>query len=252
MTNLYIFLGQSNSRGAAPNADCHPSLSGAMTNIKMWNGTAFANFDVGVNQNYPTPDGNHGILPAFLYNEQARLGTTIYALNYAIGATRLADDGAGSDWLSTNSGELCDISKSTINNAIAYMWNTLNIRNINFIFIWAQGEADTTSSTYYNAYQTNLTNFINEQEANLAGTALAASKKYWILTKLGTHTTYDATGVSTINTAMANIAATNSTRIFTYDPVNKTLQVDGHHYEASGYKAIGEEMVTNITTVNNF
>lgn len=252
MARLYIFLGQSNSRGAAPNADCHPSLSSAMSSVKMWDGSAFASFDVGVNQNYPTPDTNHGVLPAFLFNEQARVGETIYALNYGVGGTMLNDDGTSSCWYPSRAGALTDKAIGVINAALATMWNTHSIRTIHCYIIWAQGESDTTTNTDANAYQTNLTNFITKILANLSGTAMSSVNKKWIFQKIGTHTTYDATRLATVNTAMTTLAAADSTNRFTYDPTGKTLQVDSHHYEASGYKNIGEEMVTNITTVNSF
>lgn len=252
MARLYIFFWQSNSRGAAPNADIHPSLASAMTNVKMWNGSAFANFDVGVNQNYPTTDTNHGVLPAFLYNEQARVGETIYALNYAVGGTKIADDGTSTCWFPSRAGALADKTISTINNAMAYMWNTDGVRSFEIVVISQGGESDSVLTADADALQTNLTNLITKFEANFSGTAFNNSTIRWIFVKLGTHTSYDATNVSTINTAYDTIAASNSNRMFTYDPTGKTLQVDQHHYEASGYKAIGEAIVTDITTVNNF
>lgn len=252
MARLYIFLGQSNSRGAAPNADCHPSLSGTMTNVKMWNGSAFASFDVGVNQNYPTTDTNHGVLPAFLYNEQARVNDTIYALNYAVGGTMLNDDTTSNCWYPSRAGALLDKAIGVINSALATMWNTHSERTIHCYIIWAQGESDTTTSTDANAYQTNMSNLITKLLANLSGTAMTYVNKKWIFQKLGTHTSYDATRLATVNTAFDTLATADSSNRFTYDPTGKTLQVDLHHYEASGYKVIGEAMVTNITTVNNF
>lgn len=252
MARLYIFLGQSNSRGAAPNADIHPSLASAMTSVKMWNGSAFASFDVGVNQNYPTPDTNHGILPAFLYNEQARVGETIYAINYAVGGTMLNDDTTSNCWYPSRAGALLDKAIGVINSALAAMWNTHGERTIHCYIIWAQGESDTTTNTDANAYEANLRNLINKLVANLSGTALASVNKKWIFQKLGTHTTYDATRLGIVNTSFDTIISEDPTNRFASDPTGKLLQVDGHHYEASGYKSIGEEDVTNLTTVNNF
>lgn len=248
MARLYIFKGQSNSRGAAPNADIHPSLASAMTNVKMWNGTAFTNFDVGINQNYPTTDLFHGALPAFLYNEQIRTGETIYALNYAVGGTKLNDDGTSNCWFPSRAGALADKAISTINNALADMWITHGIRTFDIYFIWAQGESDTTNSTDSGAYQTNMSNLITKFQDNLSGTAMVSASKKWIFQMLGTHTSYDATRLGEVNTAFTNLAALDATNRKTYDPTGKLLQADVHHYEASGYKGIGEEMVSNIMT----
>jgi hypothetical protein len=248
MAKLYIFIGQSNSRGAAPNADIHPSLASAMTNVKMWNGTTFANFDVGVNQNFPTSDTNHGVLPAFLYNEQIRTGETIYALNYAVGGTKLNDDGTANCWFPSRAGALADKAISTINNALADMWITNSVRAFEVYIIWAQGESDTTNSADSGAYQTNMSNLIAKIVANLSGLAMVTATKRWIFQMLGTHTSYDATRLGEVNTAFTNLAALDATNRKTYDPTNKTLQIDLHHYEASGYKAIGEAMVSNIMT----
>jgi Carbohydrate esterase, sialic acid-specific acetylesterase len=248
MARFYVFIGQSNSRGAAPNADCHPSLSSAMTSVKMWNGSAFANFDVGVNQNYPTSDLFHGALPAFLYNEQIRTGQTIYAMNYAIGGTKLNDDTTSNCWYPSRAGALCDKAIGVMNAALADMWITHSIRSFDVYFIWAQGESDTTLSADSTAYETNLTNLIAKFESNISGTALATSAKCWILQKISTGTDYDVTRMGQVNTAMSNIAAAYPSIRKTYDPTGKLLQADVHHYEASGYKGIGEEMVSNIMT----
>jgi hypothetical protein len=97
-----------------------------------------------------------------------------------------------------------------------------------------------------------MSNFITKILANLSGTAMTSVNKKWIFQLIGTHTTYDATRLGTVNTAMTTLAAADSTNRFTYNPTGKLLQADSHHYEASGYKGIGEEMVTNITTVNSF
>jgi hypothetical protein len=249
MAKFYIFIGQSNSRGAAPNADCHPSLSGEMQNVKIWDGTTFSNFDVGVNQSYPNNDAFHGAAPALVYNEQIRNGGTIYAMMYSIGDSRLASEtGGAEDWFPSNSGESCDKAISTFNNALAYAWNTLGIRSYELIFIWKQGEADTSDDAYANAYETNLTNFVNKINANFSGTALTSATKRWMFIKLGTDTSYNATRLATINTAMNTVASNLGTNYRTLDPTGYTLQVDLHHYEASGYKEMGEDLSTAFGT----
>ncbi len=250
MARLYIFIGQSNSRGAAPNADIHPSLASTMTSVKMWNGSSFASFDVGVNQNYPTTDNYHGSLPAFLYNEQMRTGETIYALNYAVGGTKLNDDGTSNCWFPSRAGALADKAISTINNALASMWINESVRTFSLFIIWAQGESDTTLSADATAYETNLTSLISKIESNLSGTSMISASKRWIFQKIGTHTSYDVTRMGQVNTAMQNVSLIDTSNRFTYDPTGATLQVDLHHYEASGYKNIGEGMVTIITNAN--
>lgn len=252
MARLYIFLGQSNSRGAGPNADIHPTLSSAMPNVRMFNGSSFAAFDVGVNQNYPITDSNHGVLPAFLLNEQIRVNQTIYALNYAVGGTKLNDDGTANCWFPSRAGALCDKAISTINAALAEMWITHGIRTFEIIFIWAQGESDTTFVADSGIYHTNMTNLISKFELNLSSTCFAGLSIKWIFQKLGTHTTYDPTRLAQVNSAFDTLVAANPTRMATYDPTGKLLQIDGHHYEASGYRGIGQEMVTDVMIVNNW
>jgi hypothetical protein len=252
MARLYIFLGQSNSRGAAPNADIHPSLAGAMPSVRMFNGTAFADFDVGVNQNYPTPDSFHGTLPAFLYNEQIRTGETIYALNYAVGGTMLNDDGTVNCWYPSRTGSLSNKAISTINAALAAMWNTHGVRTFQVIFIWAQGESDTTADADSDAYSTNMSNLITKFEANLTGTCFTGSTIRWIFQKMSTDTSYDTTRRGVINGVFDSLATANPTRMKAYDTTGATLQVDLHHFEATGYKTIGQNTVTTIMQANNW
>ncbi len=252
MARVYIFKGQSNSKGRAPNVDISAPLGAAMPNVQMWQGSSFGSFDVGVNQNFPSTTTNHGVLPAFLYNEQIRTGEIIYAINYAVDGTMLNDDGTSDCWYPSRTGDLLDKAISTINNALAHMWITLGIRQFDFIHIWAQGENDTLAAIDANAYGTNLPNLIAKVEANLSGTALTSSHKRWIFQKISTGTNYDSTRRATVNGVFDTVAAGDTSNKAAYDTTGKELQVDLRHFTAAGYKGIGEEMITNIMQANGW
>lgn len=95
----------------------------------------------------------------YLYPQlKTLLGKDVYIVHHAKGGTALA---TSTDWLSTSVGnlytELVFKTKAT-KNAI----KDVDGVNPSFKFLyWGQGEADASGSASATAYQTNLTNFIN-------------------------------------------------------------------------------------------
>lgn len=255
MARLYIGgPNQSNGylRGAGENASINPLLLGPMPLAKIYDGTdTLATFEVGVNNQYPTNTPFHSALPAFLKAEIARLNETIYVCGYGWGDTAMADNGIAyptdfywRTWYPSKSGALTDRLISTVNHTISIMWNTHGVREIDFYIFPGQGESDCALLADANAWGANSRDFITKLEANLSGTAFANSKKRWFWEKIGTDTTYNATNLGIINTAMQAIVddavAGYSGRMLIDDPAGDGLQGDGHHRTAPGYKAQGE------------
>lgn len=244
MPHVYIMFRQSNSRGSGPDADIISAYRGPTATIQAWNNVTFAAFDITVNDTYPVNAGFSGAQCAFLHKEQQRLGETIYFVMYSVGGTPLYDDGTNNCWISTRAAGLHTTLKSTLNGALVYMWNTLNIRtNYHFIFVPQGGENDTLADANANAYQTNSEAEIQSFLLNF-GTAFDSSPKRWMIPRLSVNQTfYDATRLATVQGKVDALCAADSANRCAYNTDSQTVNVDGQHYiHVGGYQPEGEGM----------
>lgn len=172
-------------------------------------------------------------------------GGNQYLLKFAQSSTQLASTGNTTlDW---------NVSSSSVGNPLELfdlcILNRIYARSkipvdldVSWV-IWIQGENDAGNSTLYNAYQTNLTNWINTYRTQ---TGLGTNVKF-ILVSLSTgQTAVNGAGITAIKTAMSNIAG-SLTNVFYFSQNQSTS--DGTHYDAAAIDFIANG-VFNIISSN--
>lgn len=195
MAKIVIRWGQSNSAPHETTANLQAGYKQAYPNIQTWTGSAFASLDWTQNNNgLPTTTALFSSEYALLSTLQASWGEKIYDIKYAIGGTQLGTYLNTSNWNVNTKGSYYDALISTLNNALAYMWNTLGIRSFEFYIIQDQGESDTRTIENSASYETNCTDFINALRANLSGTALFGSKKICVINRVNENIQSSGTG----------------------------------------------------------
>lgn len=247
-TTVLFMHQQSNCRGHASNYSTDTSLTMPLIGTKIWNGTNFATLQVGVNCQYPAADTTHGsVLSIAKQWHIQNPNDTLYIIQYSIISTPLANNNTLNCWFPTKRGTLFDVSISTDNAALSYLWNNLGLRGIyDFIFVLQGGETDSGTLAYTNAYQTNLTNFINGYLTNLNGTAFLASKKSFIITQLSSNqTSLNSTNAGTINTAESTVAGLR-TDTYILGTNTQTVNSDHLHFDSPGQKLEGENIMSLI------
>src|SRR3990167_1645260 len=189
MAKFIIRIGQSNMAPHETTANLQAGYKQTYTAIQTWNGSAYASLDWTTNNNgYPQASSLFSGVFSLLSKIQAHWGETIYDIKLARGGTYLGTAISPSvNWNTATQGSYYDELISTINNALAYAWNTLGIREYDFYIFYCQGESDTRSTTDANNFETNYTNIVNGVRDALAGSVLSDSKKYWITLKTNTN-----------------------------------------------------------------
>lgn len=250
-STVAIWKLQSNCRGHAPNSLTDTSLTGVMNWAQMWDGTQFSSLHVGVNNQYPTNDTTHGAILEFAKQWHSSYPSdTLYLVMYSIISTPLANNSTLNCWFPTKRGTLFDVSISTENSALSYIWNTLGKRTYNFITILQGTETDCGTLSFTNAVQTNLSNFIHGDSLNISGSAFNSSKKSYIVTQLSSNqTSLNATNKATINTAMTTVASGRSDTYILNTNTQTTLS-DHLHYNEAGTITEGTNLISIVTTNN--
>lgn len=242
MPYVLVFFRQSNSRGAGPNSDLHPTLTGQLAGCNWWTPTSnnFTLLQAGVNQSWPTPDNFSGAQMQIMYGWQAYVQQPIYGVIWSVGGTPLYYDGTDQCWYPNVRGTLHDRIKAQFNNALVYMWNTLQLRTgYKFIFIPQGGESDTVNPTVAGQYYPNSVDEITSLLRNVGGIAFAQAPKYFLIPRLSTNQTYDATNLLTIQQAQDALAALDATARIALNTNSQALQGDGHHFTTGGYRTEG-------------
>lgn len=228
MAKVIIRWGQSNSAPHETTANLQAGYKQAYPNIQTWTGAAFASLDWTQNNNgYPATVGLFSSEYALLSTLQSSWNETIYDIKYAVGGTQLGTYLSTSvNWNANTRGSYYDAAISTVNNALAYMWNTLGIRDYTFYIVQDQGESDTRTTENAGNYQTNITAFINAFRANLSGSALANSKKYFIIPRVNEniHTTSGAEIITDATNATPIVITSSVAHGFTTD---QTVTISG-------------------------
>lgn len=207
------------------------------SNIKIWNiaTSAWVNLSYSANNNQQ-PVGSQidcfGSEFAVLTRLQQHWGETVYGLTYSVGGTELGTAlNASANWNASTVNSYCDTVCELIFKATANMWNSLGIRNIDFYFIWGQGEQDSKSLTDTNAYTANQTALFTRIKSCFSGTAFNNSKKIFICPRTKTTIT------SAHNTSTTITGATNATPI--------VLTIEGAHGLATGRQVIISDVEGN-------
>lgn len=250
MAKLVIHLGHSNCQGFADMNTLQAEYESTFTNIKAWGGSSFASLDYLVNNNqYPVSHRNtkFGIEFALLTLLQTTWNEDVYYFKYGIGGTKVAADGAGTDWNVANKGEYAYVSMSELNKVLAYMWNTLGITDYEIYIVIHHGENDAVVEADSLAFTTNLTALINFILDNLSGTAFTNSIKFIGLGQ--NNNNQGQTYSNNVLISYPDVVANFPTRPIARFATNSYPLGSGSHYNAAGYKSFGEAIANYI--INN-
>ena len=168
--------------------------------------------------------------------------TRVALIKYANGGTRLATQWkAGGD--ATTTGDLSEyltfqqtVTAGMAALAAAYTGAVIEIEGM----IWHQGESDTSSGAYANAYVTNLAEFISDVRATYG-----ADLPFVIGRLSDLQTALNATHLETVRAAQTALAADDPfTGLVDTDPF--ALKTDNLHYNATGQQAMGSAFARQI------
>jgi len=257
-TQKYIgLIGQSNAAGQVANVNS--PYSGVIANAYIYSlgSKVFQPLELAVNNKQELEDissnGSYGIEIQLMHDLGVHYGQPQYMFKYAYNGTYLNNTNTPNWNVSESNVVVPSPPRQYYFEApglytTCTTWYGIATQQIPIInkklewVIWMQGENDANGgAAIYNAYQTNLTNFINNFRV---ATQLGTNVKF-LLVQLSTFQTgVNATGLAAVNTAMQNIAG-SLTNVFTIAP-NGTIQVDGFHYDAAGLATVSTSVYNTI------
>jgi Carbohydrate esterase, sialic acid-specific acetylesterase len=166
---VFLILGQSNSRGAAGFATLQPQYEdGPLEGAFFFNGTDFVPMDAadrGSSNQYPQITQTFGSEFSLAARLRKHFGKDIYIVKYAVGSTPLDVD-SGQDWNAASSEELLDGFYDTW--TAAETW--LDEGAIDYIvggLVWTQGERDSKTANYAEAYKKNFEELLGDIKTTL-------------------------------------------------------------------------------------
>ncbi|MCH7228907.1 sialate O-acetylesterase [Haloferula sp. A504] len=169
--------------------------------------------------------------------------TRVALIKYANGGTNLASDWvAGGDATTSGDGPEYVTFQQTVTNGLAALATTYPDATIGIEgMIWLQGESDIQGgSSLWNAYETNLQNFLDDITATY-GTTLP----FVVIRLSDGQTALNATGLGVVRTAQETVADS--------DPLTDWVDTDGFgmkgdnlHFDAAGQQSIGSAAATTM------
>lgn len=232
---VVLLAGQSNAAGTAPTSGLPSILTNPIANALTWNhgATDWQTLQAGVN-NQPNTAGNfHGIELSLMYDLAQTFGD-YYLFKHAVGSTNLAvywmpPSGAG--W-----GNMTARYKTAIKK-IGYE----NGQQLDpSMFIWMQGEADSSDPAMSQAYEANLTFFINSVRATMEG---CANVPFLINRCRWDTTTYPA-GLALVQQAENNVA-NNMSNVSLFGPW-AVSGGDGLHANSNSHVILGDTAANRL------
>lgn len=233
-TPVFLIAGQSNAVGWDTGAPADQYLNDAITGCQIYTGSAWQTLEFGVN-NEGNGAGNHGIELNLGYLATQYYNNTSRIIKLGDGATYLAQK-AGDDWNMGSVGELYDDLITKVTNGVAGI-GTYRYKGL----IWIQGESDGLNATDANAYETNLTAFIN---------ALRTDLDYQIpvvLIKVNSGLVEYYPYIATVRTAMDNVATTLQ-KVFTVD-TQDAAYTGTVHYTSAYFNTMADTCFNLIKTL---
>jgi len=235
---VFIIAGQSNANGARDAVTgILPITDNKLKSCKVWNGTSFESLSaVATNNNqYPVyaRNGYYSFNIQLLKNIYDSTQQNIYLIQFAIGGTKLYNDGRC--WSSEAINSLYDSLMLNATSALAAISSVEDSYTARFYFY--QGELDATNVTYANEYETNISKFIDSVRINLG----LPNMNTYIMRIHNDMSSVSYPGLSTVRAAQANVCAakTNCTMI-TVDDCE--LSVDGAHLTTAGYTTLANRL----------
>lgn len=266
--------GQSNAAGrgdrGASNVNIPAEYLGPITNANIWHGsppnnqtlgTAWETLDNTISKPGGTPyTGNHMLgdnagQPTLYVGCESTLakeyldlkGGSIYLNKYAVGGTNLAYVNGTTQFWHPTQGTLAQSSTFRLfGQAMLNWWASIQghqqaSRMPNLVeSIWFQGEQDAINSTYADAYQTNLNDFVSALRLELG---FPLSKVY--VCKI--HTNAPETFKNTIRTAQSNwVAGANNAQLVDVDNY-ESRGGDPVHLSINGQISLGQYLATQLS-----
>ena len=224
----FILAGQSNAVSRASSLLAPSTVPDAKylnTSNQFVDFSSNVNGSIGMNY-YPDQGGGVEYRLAEMLN--TNIGKRVNMLKYAKGGSRLGD---GGEW---------NIVDGTLTSGLI---SAAKASNVEFdVFIWIQGENDSTSSLLANTYEDNLTGFINHIRANLNRNML------FVIVRLFDFTAGSISVNSPIvRTAQDNVASKVYETIMVQPQENAGLKPDGIHFNENGIDGLAKEIYKVVT-----
>lgn len=172
-----VLMGQSNCAGRAAMADLPAEYQGAQAGVNIWTGAAFATLNSTLNNNQfgATATNQFGWEMAVGKEYVDAYGGSINLVKYAVGSTPLARNGVNQSWdpawYTTSGNALYSLAGMETWEAVIAM-QAAGLRPDFLAFQWFQGEQDATTQAWADAYQTNLTAFLDAIRSTLGASSL--------------------------------------------------------------------------------
>jgi hypothetical protein len=258
-----VKAGQSNSAGrgdrGVSDANVPAPYNGVLTGCNVWYGTpaagigtAFNTLSIAANNHML---GDDALASLYIGDEETMCkdyidghGGSVYLMKFAQGGTYLAYDGSGNYWNATDQTESQQSSRKLYRVFMQNWWQSLRVQQSNSRrpsikgIDWYQGEQDAVTQVNADAYQTNLTTFINTARPELG---YAAEDAPFYIVRI--HSGIDAGQhpyKATVRTAQDNVAAA-LTNCFLVSVDAYTLR-DAAHINVAGQLALGSFLATQF------
>jgi hypothetical protein len=258
-----VKAGQSNSSGrgdrGASDVNVPSPYNGVLTGCNVWYGTpaagvgtAFNTLSIAANNHML---GDDGLASSYIGDEETMCkdyiddhGGSVYLVKFAQGGTFLAYDAGGNYWAAADETEAQQSSRKLYRILMQNWWQSLRIQQGNSLrpvikgIDWYQGEQDAVTQVNADAYQTNLTSFINTARPELGFTA--ENSPFYIVR---IHADIDGAQhpyKATVRTAQDNVAAA-LTNCFLVSVDGYTLR-DAAHINVAGQLALGSFLATQF------
>lgn len=252
---VYLVGGQSNADGYGVTSELPAELQANQTSIDFFHGNGGGNSPLTANRWIRLrpgsgsmagnaggfgPELNFGIaMHQTLGSQRARIAV----IKHTRGSTSLHTDWfPGGDGTTSGDGPLYQEFQSTVSSALA----SLAVLHPSAIIqvegmIWHQGENDSSSDTNANAYQTNLSNFINDVRATYGG-----GMKFGIVRLSNNQTSIDSARLAIVKQAQANVAAANPLN-YLVDTDDIPMSSPGNiHFGTPGVLTIGARLADGM------
>lgn len=229
VNKIWLLMGQSFITGISGDL---PSLQaaydGLTINNRIWQLGGFQCINQGTNNNQYPNQGNGFSIEFYFKDIADLLDRDVYLIKVSEGGIPLALR-SGTDWNTASVGELYDLTLDAIQDAKDWM----DDRGKSYSFegvVWWQGEEDSKTLSYANAYQTNEINLYDGLKTATGNNSLKFYQYNIIANEAGTFRAY----TDEVNTAKQNFNAIDTANRKIFTPVITSWNADGIHPSPTG------------------
>lgn len=248
---LILMMAQSNTKGAADNADLQANYQAATpySTIKVWNGASgFLSMDDTTNTNqWPEKNLNFGVEYKLMTAIQSFYNDTVYLTKPAWGSHGLQSGAGGNGCYGPSVKGITtgkyDVGISAFNESHCSLFQTFKNDIDILAYVFIGGEAD-AKPPYSATWEASLTGFISDIRERTGRPDLP-----FIICKLSTSITPVSFPDFAIINSGSDAVAAAVPNVYTINTDACALQVDLTHYTAAGYEDLGT-LIYNVM-VNN-